>query len=245
MLFFIRHRERGISLLLTRMPPLCLPISTYSEWWTKNTLFPRWRLRVSTFIQFRFYFGSTFASTSVLIVSILTSYSMILYEDMIFLHIPFLIPINILVNILRYVDSTICYLSCMMVFDSICLTFFCLFEGQKSPQIRLLPLFLGITNEQFEWTMLKPATDYSRNVTKMRKICEKRESHEKKKVHTRITWKSSKTFHDSIIFSYNCFIICRTRKSVCLVHNYRFYREMVREVRHEKSVSWSSVKNTK
>ncbi len=36
-----------------------------------------------------------------------------------------------------------------------------------------------------------------------------------------------------------------TRKSLCLMHNYHFYREMVRDMRHEKSVSWSSINNTK
>ncbi len=35
------------------------------------------------------------------------------------------------------------------------------------------------------------------------------------------------------------------RKSLYLVHNYHFYCKMVRDVRHEKSVSWSSIKNTK
>ncbi len=34
------------------------------------------------------------------------------------------------------------------------------------------------------------------------------------------------------------------RKSLCLVHNYCFYRETVRDARHDKSVSWSSANNS-
>ncbi len=40
------------------------------------------------------------------------------------------------------------------------------------------------------------------------------------------------------------FIPYRAQKFLCLVHNYRFYRKMVWDERHEKFVSWSSINNT-
>ncbi len=41
------------------------------------------------------------------------------------------------------------------------------------------------------------------------------------------------------------FIPYRMRKSLCLVHNYRFYHKPGWDVKHEKSVSWSRINNTK
>ncbi len=48
-----------------------------------------------------------------------------------------------------------------------------------------------------------------------------------------------------LFFSYYYFIPYRTRKSLCLGHNYCFYCEMVRNTRHRKSVSWIRIKNMK
>ncbi len=91
----------------------------------------------------------------------------------------------------------------------------------------------------------KPATDDSRDIRKMRKTCKKRETWEKK-VRARDNVKINYTHFAIQIFS-RAIILSLIAQEIPLhlVHNYRFYCEMVREVRHEKSVSWSSIKNTK
>ncbi len=71
-------------------------------------------------------------------------------------------------------------------------------------------------------TTPKLATDDSQDVCEMRKTSETRG---KKGMHE-IT-----DIRDSIIFSYNYFIPHRTRKSICLLYNYRFYHETVRDAK--------------
>ncbi len=59
----------------------------------------------------------------------------------------------------------------------------------------------------------------------------------KKDVHE-IMWKLTTHFSQFNYFLVKRnFIPCLMRKSFCLVHNYRFYCQMVRDVRHEKYVS--------
>ncbi len=87
------------------------------------------------------------------------------------------------------------------------------------------------------------------DLSRLRTICEKSVRCKKlagKNSTNKILWKLTThiSLFDYFLIQLN-FIPYRTRKSLCLVHNYRFYREMVRDVKHKKFVSWSSINNTK
>ncbi len=101
-----------------------------------------------------------------------------------------------------------------------------------------------VTFEEIE-EPLKPVTDDSRDIREMRKTCKTRETYEKKMC----AWDNVKInytrFPIWLFLSYNYFIPYCTRKSLCLMHNYCFYHGTVWDTRHEKSVSWNSLTNTK
>ncbi len=88
----------------------------------------------------------------------------------------------------------------------------------------------------FKIVTLKLATDDSRKVRKTQKTCETWETSRKKGA-LDITQKLTTHFSrfDYFLVQLN-FIPYRTKKSLCLVHDYRFYHKTVPNARHKKFV---------